>query len=241
MNSNPSAALLPSDALVLFGASGDLAHKKIFPALYAMCRSGALEVPVIGVASSPWDVAQFRAHAKDGIEAADPRFDPKVLDRLLGLLQYVSGDYGDPVTFARVLRRGRDGAQLVAVLEPHTEPDNGAAPLGGHHNGALAWPDRHCLRRDHDAAVAFVADVPQAEKACDPVVRGLPPEVVRSSNLDHRSLPHHRNRVAESERLARVVGHVNHRQLQPGEELAQVVEQAFTKRSIKRAERFVEE
>ena len=118
MNSNPSAALLPSDALVLFGASGDLAHKKIFPALYAMCRSGALEVPVIGVASSPWDVAQFRAHAKDGIEAADPRFDPKVLDRLLGLLHYVSGDYGDPVTFGQlkhVLGAAQRPAHYLAI------------------------------------------------------------------------------------------------------------------------------
>ena len=118
MSSDRSIPLPPSDALVLFGASGDLAHKKIFPALYAMCRSGALEVPVIGVASSPWDVAQFRAHAKDGVAAADPGFDPKVLDRLLGLLQYVSGDYGDATTFVelkRVLGAAQRPAHYLAI------------------------------------------------------------------------------------------------------------------------------
>jgi glucose-6-phosphate 1-dehydrogenase len=113
MNSSASTLLLPSDALVLFGASGDLAHKKIFPALYAMCRSGALKVPVIGVASSAWDAGQFRARAKDGIEAADPDCDPQVLERLLALLQYVSGDYGDPATFAQ-LKRALGNAQRPA-------------------------------------------------------------------------------------------------------------------------------
>ncbi|MBC7664237.1 MAG: glucose-6-phosphate dehydrogenase [Caulobacter sp.] len=113
MNSNPSTPLPPSDALVLFGATGDLAHKKIFPALYAMCKSGALAVPVIGVASSRWDVARLRAHARDGIETADPGCDPQVLERLLALLQYVSGDYNDPATFSE-LKRALGAAQRPA-------------------------------------------------------------------------------------------------------------------------------
>jgi glucose-6-phosphate 1-dehydrogenase len=118
MNSDPSTVLPPSDALILFGASGDLAHKKIFPALYAMCSSGALKVPVIGVASSAWDVAQLRAHAKDGIEAADPACDPHVLERLLALLQYVRGDYADPATFGelkRVLGPAQRPAHYLAI------------------------------------------------------------------------------------------------------------------------------
>lgn len=89
-----------SDALVVFGASGDLAHKKIFPALYAMHRRGALAVPVIGVASSRWSVEQFRAHAKTSIEQGNAACDPHQLSRFLSLMQYVSGDYKDSATFA---------------------------------------------------------------------------------------------------------------------------------------------
>ena len=60
----------PSDALVLFGVTGDLAHKMIFPALYAMVKRGVLNVPVIGVASSGWSLARLRKHAEDGIRKA---------------------------------------------------------------------------------------------------------------------------------------------------------------------------
>ena len=59
-----------SDALVLFGASGDLAHKKIFPALYAMARHGKLDVPIVGVAKSDWTLDDLIAHARDAIRAA---------------------------------------------------------------------------------------------------------------------------------------------------------------------------
>ena len=87
-----------SDALVLFGASGDLAHKKIFPALYAMCRRGKLTVPVIGVAKSDWTLDDLRAHARDAVREAGA-FDEDVLARLLGLMRYVDGDYRDAATF----------------------------------------------------------------------------------------------------------------------------------------------
>ena len=60
MPDDPATAPPPSDALVLFGVTGDLAYKQIFPALFAMCRHGALNVPVIGVASSAWNVEQLR-------------------------------------------------------------------------------------------------------------------------------------------------------------------------------------
>jgi glucose-6-phosphate 1-dehydrogenase len=90
---------IPADALVVFGVTGDLAHKMVIPALYAMVKSGALNVPVIGVASSKWSLAQLRKHAKDSIEQASKIDDRKAFDRLLSLLQYVSGDYSDPATF----------------------------------------------------------------------------------------------------------------------------------------------
>ena len=72
-----------SDALVFFGATGDLIYKKIFPALYAMERRGHLQVPVIGVARSDWTIEQFRARARESIEQHDG-FDEAVFAKLPG-------------------------------------------------------------------------------------------------------------------------------------------------------------
>jgi glucose-6-phosphate 1-dehydrogenase len=88
-----------SDALVLFGVTGDLAHKMIFPALYALTKKGALKVPVIGVASSQWSLAQLRSRATDSIRAGGRVSDRPALHRLLLRLRYVEGDYNDPNTF----------------------------------------------------------------------------------------------------------------------------------------------
>ncbi len=88
-----------SDALVLFGVTGDLAHKMIFPALYAMAKRGALDVPVIGAASSKWSLAQLRKRAEDGIRRSGRVDDRQALRHLLSVLRYVSGDYNDPGTF----------------------------------------------------------------------------------------------------------------------------------------------
>ncbi len=112
-SASASATAQSADALVVFGVTGDLAHKKIFAALYAMCRSGALKVPVIGVASSKWSVEQLRARARDSVEAEGRAADPAVLDRLLSALQYVSGDYKDAATFES-LRLALRGAQRPA-------------------------------------------------------------------------------------------------------------------------------
>jgi glucose-6-phosphate 1-dehydrogenase len=102
-----------SDALVLFGVTGDLAYKKIFPALYAMCKYGELTVPVIGVASSAWSVDQLRARARESIEQEGSENDPHILDKLLSLLRYVSGDYNAPATFD-ALRQALGGARSPA-------------------------------------------------------------------------------------------------------------------------------
>ncbi len=108
----------PSDALVLFGVTGDLAHKMIFPALYAMARRGVLDVPVVGVAASRWTLAQLRRRATDGIRKAGGIADRRSLHHLLSLLRYVSGDYNDPGTFAalkQVLGRARRPAHYLAI------------------------------------------------------------------------------------------------------------------------------
>src|SRR5215475_10185333 len=89
---------LQSDALVFFGATGDLAYKKIFPALQAMIKRGHLDIPVIGVAREGWSLEQFRARAKDSVEKHGG-LDPAAFAKLSGLLKYVSGDYGDRATF----------------------------------------------------------------------------------------------------------------------------------------------
>ena len=87
-----------SDALVLFGVTGDLVHKKIFPALYAMAKRGVLNVPVVGVASSAWSVAQLHARATDSIRESGGIDDRRALHHLLSLLRYVSGNYNDLAT-----------------------------------------------------------------------------------------------------------------------------------------------
>ena len=93
--------MIPSDGLVLFGATGDLAHKKIYPSLYAMVRDGTLKVPVVGVGFSGWDLTRLRARAKDSIRHSG-KVDPKILRRLFSLLRYVDGDYNKPSTFQAI-------------------------------------------------------------------------------------------------------------------------------------------
>src|ERR1700756_967256 len=92
---------LHSDALVFFGATGDLAYKKIFPSLQAMVKRGTLNVPVVGVAKADWDLDQLRARAHDSLEKHGG-VDPAAFDKLCGLLRYVDGDYKDPATFQAI-------------------------------------------------------------------------------------------------------------------------------------------
>src|SRR5215471_20824935 len=89
-----------SDVLVLFGATGDLAYKKIFPALQAMVQSGRLEVPVIGVARENWTVEQLRARVRDSLTQYGGGLDEPAFRKLAGLLRYVSGDYRRPEVYA---------------------------------------------------------------------------------------------------------------------------------------------
>jgi glucose-6-phosphate 1-dehydrogenase len=92
-----------SDALVFFGATGDLAYKKIFPALQAMVKRGHLNVPVIGVAKAGWNLNQLKARAHDSLEK-NGGVDSAAFEKLSGLLHYVDGDYRDSATFEAIQR-----------------------------------------------------------------------------------------------------------------------------------------
>jgi glucose-6-phosphate 1-dehydrogenase len=106
-----------SDALVFFGATGDLAYKKIFPALQAMVKRGHLDVPVIGVAKAGWNLDQFKARAYDSLEKHGG-VDAAAFDKLSSLLRYVDGDYNDTATFKTLhdeLGGARQPAHYLAI------------------------------------------------------------------------------------------------------------------------------
>ncbi|HTC51265.1 MAG TPA: glucose-6-phosphate dehydrogenase [Steroidobacteraceae bacterium] len=100
----------PSDALVLFGATGDLCHRKIFPSLYNLVRRGRLTVPVIGVAKAGWTREQLIERLRDSIKSYVKDADPAVVERFVALIKYVDGDYGALETFKQ-LRRLLDTSQ----------------------------------------------------------------------------------------------------------------------------------
>jgi glucose-6-phosphate 1-dehydrogenase len=94
---------LESDAFVFFGATGDLAYKQIFPALYAMVHRGNFKIPIIGMARAGWSLDKLRARARDSVEHAGG-FEPECFAKLSALLRYVDGDYADPATY-QMLRK----------------------------------------------------------------------------------------------------------------------------------------
>ena len=96
------AGATPSDALVFFGATGDLAYKKIFPSLQNMIRHGHLSVPVIGVAKSGWALPQLIERARASLKEYGGGIDEAAFGKLQSLLQYIDGDYADPATFTKL-------------------------------------------------------------------------------------------------------------------------------------------
>lgn len=107
-----------SDALVIFGITGDLAHKMIFPALYAMVKRGVLDVPVVGVAFPKWSLDRVHRRAIDSIKRSGGVDNKRALQHLLSLLRYVSGDYKDSDTFAAIkeaLGKARRPAHYLAI------------------------------------------------------------------------------------------------------------------------------
>ncbi|SOD40664.1 glucose-6-phosphate dehydrogenase [Nitrosovibrio sp. Nv4] len=103
----------PSDALVLFGVTGDLAYKKIFPALYAMVKKEALNVPLVGVASTPWSIEQLRDRVTQAVSKSGKVDDENALSHLLSLFRYVRGDYNNLDTF-KALKEVLEDAQRPA-------------------------------------------------------------------------------------------------------------------------------
>jgi len=93
-----------SDAIVFFGATGDLAYKQIFPSLLGLVRDEDLSVPIIGVAKAGWTLDQLKDRAADSLKHAGIN-DPKAQSRLMELLRYVDGDYNDPATFTELRKQ----------------------------------------------------------------------------------------------------------------------------------------
>ena len=116
----------PADALVMFGATGDLAKRKLFPSLYALCSRGELKVPVIGVARSDWHDDDFRTHVREAVLAAVPDADPALLDDLCGRLHLVGGDYSDLATFdalaAKLAEHDAEHAVFYLAIPPSLFP-----------------------------------------------------------------------------------------------------------------------
>src|SRR6201988_3135933 len=109
-----------SDALLFFGATGDLAYKKIFPSLQAMLKRGHLDVPVIGVAKAGWTLDQLKARVRDSLEKHGD-VDTAAFDKLTGLLRYVDGDYADRATFDAIRKQlgsAQRPAHYLAIPPP---------------------------------------------------------------------------------------------------------------------------
>src|SRR5258705_6836455 len=106
---------LSSDAFVFFGATGDLAYKKIFPALQALIQRGNLDIPIIGVARAGWAVDQLRERARDSLEHFGG-VDADAFAKLSALLQYIDGDYQDPATYDRLKQELNGAARPLHYL-----------------------------------------------------------------------------------------------------------------------------
>src|ERR1700675_3063730 len=107
-----------ADALVFFGATGDLAYKQIFPALQALVKRHGLDIPIVGVAKAGWNLDQLKARARDSI-TQHGGVDEAAFAKLSGLLQYVDGDYREPETYARLRQvLGQSGRPLHYLAIP---------------------------------------------------------------------------------------------------------------------------
>ena len=136
-----SQAQPPSDALVMFGATGDLARKQLFRAVYRLSRRGLLGIPVIGVAFDDWTDDALRERARTSVAETGEPVDDAVMGQLLASLRYVSGDYRDGATFEK-LRDRLDGAArplLHLAVPPSLFSDvaDGLAGVGLNDGGRL--------------------------------------------------------------------------------------------------------
>ena len=115
------------DALVFFGATGDLAYKKIFPALQALIRAGQLDMPVIGVAKNGWNLEQLRSRARDSLQAHSV-FDEAAFAKLSSRLGYIDGDYRASATFARLREELGDAKRPLHTFLAKPAGDSESGP-----------------------------------------------------------------------------------------------------------------
>jgi glucose-6-phosphate 1-dehydrogenase len=163
-----------ADALVLFGASGDLARKKLYPSLFRLAERGRLDMPIVGVARSAWSDAELRAHARDAAHRRHPAASDAALEGFAGRLSYVSGDYGDGATYER-LRHALGGARrpLFYLAVPPSSFDQviGGLMRAGIHRDARVVVEKPfgrglssarqlnaCLRRAFDERAIYRID-----------------------------------------------------------------------------------
>ena len=165
-----------ADALVFFGATGDLAYKKIFPALQAMARRGSLDVPVIGVAKSGWTLEQLVERARASVHEYGTE-DAEAFGTLVSRLHYVDGDYADPNTFAQLRREleGRTRPAHYLAIPPNLFP----TVIQGLREANCTTNARVIVEKP------FGRDLESA-RALNQILRSVFDE---DSHLPHRSLP----------------------------------------------------
>jgi glucose-6-phosphate 1-dehydrogenase len=153
------AALPRSDLLVLFGSSGDLAKKKLFPAIYRLEVRGRLDIPVIGVAREEWTDDDLRNHCRASIADAGEIWDQAAFDRLAAKLTYVAGDYNDPTTFERL--KVAVGAAVRPIFHFAIPPSMFATVATGIAEAGLNVGARLIIEkpfgRDYESAIALNA------------------------------------------------------------------------------------
>lgn len=146
-----------ADVLVLFGSTGDLSKKKLFPALYDLVDMGELKIPVVGVASSKWNDAEFRNHAEESIRIRKPELNVDSLNSLLAKLHLIVGDYNDLETFQELADYLAEFKQIVFYLA--ISPDYFAAVTEGLHKVGLTNNARVVVEkpfgRDLESAIAL--------------------------------------------------------------------------------------
>jgi glucose-6-phosphate 1-dehydrogenase len=179
-----TADLARSDLLVMFGASGDLAKKKLFPAVYRLEKRGLLGVPVIGVALDDWSDDDLRNHARAAIAEDGEEWDEVAFDRLAAAMRYVSGDYSDPATFERV--KAAAGAAAHPIFHFAIPPSMFATVAEGIAGVGLAAGARLIVEkpfgRDHESAVELNATLHEhfAESAIFRIDHFVGKEAMRS-------------------------------------------------------------
>ena len=173
-----------SDLLVMFGASGDLAKKKLFPAIYRLECRGRLGIPVIGVAREAWTDDDLRSHCRDAIAEAGEEWDQAAFDRLASKMSYVTGDYADPATFAELARQA--GGAKHPIFHLAVPPSLFATVATGIANCGLAEGARLIIEkpfgRDYNSAVALNATLHEyfAESAVFRIDHFVGKEALRS-------------------------------------------------------------